>query len=122
MNLKTLVLCAALSLSSGCATIANVIVGPGVAAVEAHKECFPVFRKILVESEKPQEKLLIVPMIIIYPIYLGINTLGGLPVGLTNGLGADIYRFKKGKYPDNYSLWDLGSGEEAFDKMRREDE
>lgn len=122
MNLKNILLCAALSLSSGCATIANAVVGPGVAVVEAHREIFPAFREILVDSEKPQEKLLIIPVAIIYPVYLGINAMGGLPVGLNNGLCADIYRFKTGKYPENYSLWELGSGEEALIEVRRQNE
>lgn len=114
---KTSTICtliAALALNS-CATISGAATGPIGATVETHKK----YQENLKKNNQP---LVLGIAILSYPIIQSLSIAGSVPMGLFDGLAADIYFIKKGKYPTDYRPWRLGSGEEALEKLRTENE
>ncbi len=107
-------LVASLALSS-CASISGAVTGPAYQVSETHKK----YKTSLKENDYPP--VMVGIAILSYPMMQAISIGGSVPMGFFDGLAADIYFAKKGKYPDGYRPWKLGSGEEALDKLREEE-
>lgn len=114
---KTSTICtliAALALNS-CATISGAATGPIGATVETHKK----YEKTIKENN--YDPFIVCIAILSYPIVQSISIIGSVPIGLFDGMAADIYRKKTGKYPPGYRPWHLGSGEEALDELKKKE-
>ena len=95
--------------NSGCATVASTVVSPFVATKNIIEEIPEIRKDILTKAEKEPLSLDPAVSVLFYPIILPLIT--SLEVvkhtvgGSINGMSADAYFSRHGRYPDGYTIW-----------------